>query len=232
MARDYRHGHAKRNGFQRKSQAGQTANQTDKLVSNQWLWLGGLLISVGLIAAFFIVQHFASQGVKATETRANEIYQAEESLSGDPSANPQKARVSEQDTRVEKQALPDVTASVDLEVTESTEAPLEAEPKFTFYYDLAHTEVVVDVEPLPIELPEPMWIQAGSFRELAQAQREQKRLSNASREVEISPIETRNGLFYRIMLGPFNDRLIMNQQRNELRRLGADTRVVRIRSED
>jgi hypothetical protein len=45
--------------------------------------------------------------------------------------------------------------------------------------------------------------------------------------MSISPIETSTGIVYRMMLGPFTNRLELNQQRNALRRMGADTRVVK-----
>jgi len=216
MARDYRHGHARRAGFQRKSQQDGSAQESGvNLSSGQMLWLGGVAITVLLVAAFFVIKHFASQGVKASETRNNEIYQLE--------ATPTE------------QAVPPglVVEAPKVEQSETPVAEVEESltSRFSFYHDLALTEVVVDAEPLPIELPEPMWIQAGSFSEPEQAAREQARLLRGGHEVVVSPIDTVDGRYYRIMSGPYTDRLIMNQVRNSLRRLGADTRVVRIKTE-
>lgn len=218
MARDYRHGHARRAGFQRKSQQGES-NQDGgvNLSSNQLLWLGGLALTLFLVAAFFVIKHFASQGVKASEVRSNQVYQADTSTTEQQTTPP--GLVVATQPALETQTTPEI-------------APEESlSSRFTFYHDLALTEVVVDVEPLPIELPEPMWIQAGSFTEADQAAREQARLLRGGHEVIISPIDTASGRFYRIMAGPYTDRLIMNQVRNNLRRLGADTRVVRIKTE-
>lgn len=218
MAQDFRHAPVRRKTYQRKSQlnSGGGSNTTrpgGSMTSSQMLWLVGLLLSALLVTAFFVVKHFASQGVKASESRSSQVYQAQASDSSE----------------IDKSIV---------ELPEPVETPMKTEAQelnepvvkthYTFYEDLPKTEVVVDVEPLPIELPEPMWIQAGSFSELEQAQREQVRLSQGQRQVEIAPIDTQRGRYYRIMLGPFTDRLVMNQQRNELRRLGADTRVVRI----
>lgn len=218
MAQDFRHAPVRRKTYQRKSQidsdSGVDSTRTgDWISSSQMLWLAGILLSALLVTAFFVVKHFASQGVKASDSRDSQIYQA----------------TSAESVETDKQVI-ELQEPVEKPVT--TEAEDLNEPvvktQFTFYEDLPKTEVVVDVEPLPIELPEPMWIQAGSFSKLEQAQREQVRLSNKQREVDIAPIDTQRGRYYRIMLGPFTDRLVMNQQRNELRRLGADTRVVRI----
>lgn len=214
MARDYRHGPARRAGFQRKSQQDGTSQESGvNLSSNQLLWLGGLALTLFLVAAFFVIKHFASQGVKASETRNNEIYQLEASP-----AEPAPGLVVE-------------TPTVEQPETPAAEVEESLTSRFSFYHDLALTEVVVDVEPLPIELPEPMWIQAGSFSEPEQAAREQARLLRGGHEVMVSAIDTASGRFYRIMAGPYTDRLIMNQVRNNLRRLGADTRVVRIKTE-
>lgn len=218
MAQDFRHAPVRRKTYQRKSQLNSEGGSNStrpgtSLSSSQMLWLAGLLLSALLVTAFFVVKHFASQGVKASESRNSEVYQAKSTNS----------------VELEKQAIErqePVEAAVKSELEDLNQPVVKTQ--YTFYEDLPNTEVVVDVEPLPIELPEPMWIQAGSFSELDQAKREQIRLSNEQRQVDIAPIDTQRGRYYRIMLGPYTDRLVMNQQRNELRRLGADTRVVRI----
>lgn len=218
MAQDYRHAPVRRKTYQRKSQlnsdgGSNTTRPGGSFSSSQMLWLAGLLLSGLLVTAFFVVKHFASQGVKASESRTSQVYQAQTVDSGE---------IDMQELELEELVEPLVTTEA-----EDLNEPV-VKTQYTFYEDLPNTEVVVDVEPLPIELPEPMWIQAGSFSELDQAQREQKRLSNEQRQVDIAPIDTQRGRYYRIMLGPYTDRLVMNQQRNELRRLGADTRIVRI----
>lgn len=225
MATDFRHKPTRRKAYQRKSQLkSESSTQSGDsglgpLSATQLLWLAGLLLTVLLVAAFFIVQHFASEGVKGSEKRASTVYKTE--FSELTLVNPSVERPVERPKETTSKNTSDGAPTSD--------TPIEVETHYTFYTDLPNTQVVVDVEPLPIELPEPMWIQAGSFRELSQAQREQRRLSNNDRQVDIAPINTQNGRYYRIMLGPYTDRLIMNQQRNQLRRLGADTRVVRIK---
>ncbi|HEY9017862.1 SPOR domain-containing protein [Thiomicrospira sp.] len=218
MAQDFRHAPVRRKTYQRKSQieadAGfDSTRPGGSFSSTQMLWLAGLLLSALLVMAFFVVKHFASQGVKASDARTSQIYQAQS--------------VESVETETQTIELEEPIESPVASASEDLAEPV-VKTQYTFYEDLPNTEVVVEAEPLPIELPEPMWIQAGSFAELEQAQREQVRLSQGHREVDIAPIDTQRGRYYRIMLGPFTDRLVMNQQRNELRRLGADTRVVRI----
>ncbi|MBE0493079.1 MAG: SPOR domain-containing protein [Thiomicrospira sp.] len=221
MAQDFRHAPMRRKTYQRKSQLNPDSSSTStrpggSFSSAQTLWLVGFVLSLVLVTVFFVVKHFASQGVKASESRSSQVYQAQTPVS----------------VEADKQMI-ELDAPVEISVSTETEDLNDpvVKTQYTFYKDLPNTEVVVDVEPLPITLPEPMWIQAGSFAKLEQAEREQKRLSNEQRQVNIAPIDTQRGRYYRIMLGPFTDRLVMNQQRNELRRLGADTRVVRIQTD-
>lgn len=210
MARDLRHGPSPKFEFQRRSQQMQADQENHQRRKLPFTGKIGLFF-LALVTAFLIISHFVQQFQQKTSntTQVNEIYQ------------PQLA---------EQQGLKAIELSkTETLVPEVTKVPEPAKVglNFSFYTELPQMEVVVDVEPLPIKLPEPMWIQAGSFRELAQAQREQQRLSAEGRAMLISPIETQNGRFYRMMLGPFTDRLALNQQRNALRRLGADTRVVK-----
>ncbi|WP_044411532.1 SPOR domain-containing protein [Thiomicrospira microaerophila] len=201
--------------FQRRSQQMRAEQETQERRKLPFTGKIGLFF-LSLVTAFLIISHFMKQFKQSAQQplQANEVYQPglAESLTANPDA-------------------PGALAQTPLSVpAQTTPEAVPAEPdvlNFSFYTELPQMEVVVDVEPLPISLPDPMWIQAGSFRDLAQAQREQQRLSTEDREMLISPIETQNGVFYRMMLGPFTDRLQLNQQRNALRRLGADTRIVK-----
>jgi hypothetical protein len=210
MARDFRHGYARRQGFMRKSQQTEADAASGSLPKGRLFGLG-VVLSVVLFATFFVVKHFASSSSRVDEPSVMEVYQVKnEVLAGLPDRDaPPVESVS---------ALEDAPAEAALE-TKVT--------RYTFYVDLPQMEMVVDAEPLPIKLPEPMWLQAGSFRDLKQAQTEQQRLGRSGYEVEIAPIESRNGVFYRMMIGPFTDRLELNKARNQIRRLGADTRIVR-----
>lgn len=210
MARDYRHGPRPKFEFQRRSQ--QMLAEHEDQGRRKLPFTGKIgLFFLSLVTAFLIISHFVQQFKQkaADKPEANQVYQPDSLLNQDQSAlivTPSTLPVAQTETQDPPQALP---------------------LNYRFYTELPEMEVVVDVAPLPIKLSEPMWIQAGSFRDLVQAEREQRRLSAEGRQVLISPIETQNGVFYRMMLGPFTDRLLLNQQRNALRRMGADTRVVK-----
>jgi cell division protein FtsN len=223
MARDYRYGPAQKAGYQRKSQrapgfdSANSANRPSRPLSSKgfvWLILG---LSLVLALGFYVTNHFKQHGPKSQWSQ--------DALSDEALALEALAHESTKPTEssapavvVEPVATPEVAAS-------GTEP---SRPSFRFYEDLPRLATVTDVQPLPVQLPEPLWIQAGSFRHLEQAQREQHRLSTEDRVMQIAPIETANGKFYRIVIGPYTDRLKLNQHRNELRRFGADTRVVKI----
>ncbi|MDY0136132.1 MAG: SPOR domain-containing protein [Thiomicrospira sp.] len=213
MARDFRHGYARRQGFMRKSQQADSETPATGLsIPRQRIGWGVALLSLALLATFFVVKHFASSSSRVAEPAVMEVYQVKnESLAGLQQASDSAAVV-----QTDRDDVPDAPQASDADET-----------RYTFYVDLPQMEMVVDAEPLPIKLPEPMWLQAGSFRDVKQAQTEQQRLARSGYEVEIAPIESRNGVFYRMMIGPFTDRLELNKARNQIRRLGADTRIVR-----
>ncbi|MGE4503297.1 MAG: SPOR domain-containing protein [Thiomicrospira sp.] len=212
MARDFRHGYARRQGFMRKSQQADSETPATGLsIPGQRIGWGVALLTLALLATFFVVKHFASSSSRVAEPAVMEVYQSKTDVSPGL-VNTQQIKPSVKQQAEKTDALPAVDAD---------------ETRYTFYVDLPQMEIVVDAEPLPIQLPEPMWLQAGSFRDLKQAQTEQQRLARSGYEVEIAPIESRNGVFYRMMIGPFTDRLELNKARNQIRRLGADTRIVR-----
>ncbi|SFR55098.1 SPOR domain-containing protein [Thiomicrospira sp. ALE5] len=218
MARDYRYGPGQKPGYQRKSQQTQAVPEKSSsgkpLTTKKFIWLV-VGLSLVLALAFYVTNHFKQHGPKNQWSQAELTDQA----------------VSEEQVFIStaKQQPVEIMPEEDL-VEPTTDVALPS-TSFRFYEDLPRLATVTDVEPLPVQLPDPMWIQAGSFRRLEQAQREQQRLSTEERVMQIAPIETENGKFYRIVLGPFTDRLELNRHRNALRRLGADTRVVQVAPE-
>jgi hypothetical protein len=98
---------------------------------------------------------------------------------------------------------------------------------YSFYNGLAETEVVVDIDPISIKLDSLYFIQAGTFGKEKQALIEQKRLKKFGQELAISTFKTSLKTYYRLRVGPFDDRLEMNKKRNELRRLGLDTLLIK-----
>ena len=107
--------------------------------------------------------------------------------------------------------------------------PAEKKMSYSFYNALAESEVVVDVEPISIKLKYPYFIQAGTFYSEKNALKEQLRLAKFDQQLKISELTTKVRTYYRLRVGPFNNRLIMNKKRNELRRIGLDTQLIRSR---
>lgn len=214
MARDYKQKHYNaKQPYQRRSQM---AARTEEPVSSpmKWVWLMALVVTVGLLGGFFVVQHFADKGVKSNETKQGVANAA--------------LAASEKAEDVKKEP---VAKGVEKKVFEATvvEKPVDNEPKihYSFYQGLAKTEVVVNAEPISIELPSPYYIQAGSFTEQDAALKEQKRLAGYDQVLQVTSIQSRGKTYYRLRLGPFTDRLVMNRKRNELRKLGVDTLLIR-----
>lgn len=226
MARDFRHGPAQRRSYQRQSQQ-QQPEETESLLVQAPVWLWALLLTAMLVGGFIVIKHFAKNGLKSTSQSASEIYQPQVTESPSSASKDMSELVDGHNPNLAVKRQKIELDNVEVEVSETNETDA---PRYTFYSDLPETEVVVNVEPLPITLTEPMWIQAGSFRELTQAQQEKQRLESAGRKVDIAPVDTAKGTYYRILSGPYNDRLVMNQERNHLRRMGADTRVVKLQT--
>jgi cell division septation protein DedD len=245
MARDYRYGPAQKAGYQRKSQQAPTPNNAMPsqlpLSAKGFVWLI-LGLSLALAVGFYVTNHFKKHGPKSqwSQEALSDEALAKESVSGgsETSLVPSSVTIPSESSDALSVSSSERVISLDPKTETQTSEPPVTEtldeperPSYRFYEDLPRLTTVTDVQPLPIQLEEPLWIQAGSFRHLEQAQREQRRLSTEDRVMQIAPIETANGKFYRIVIGPYTDRLKLNQHRNELRRFGADTRVVKLAPE-
>jgi cell division protein FtsN len=99
---------------------------------------------------------------------------------------------------------------------------------FSFYQDLSQTQVVVDAVPISVKLSDPYYIQGGTFDTVEKARNEQKRLAQHGLNLVIAKFESPRGIYYRLRMGPYTDRLEMNKKRNELRRLGVDTLLIKM----
>lgn len=222
MARDFRHGHGqhRKQTFQRKSQANPKTVQAGTS-SVAKIWAGGFLVSIVLLVGFFITQHFASQGVKSNEP-------VEKSIFTKAIAIKEQAVKSVQVVSAKLQPQPVVVEAVKLPPDEHEHTSPQEEPKYSFYDGLGKMEVIVDAEPIPVALEQPYYIQAGTFGSEKVAQKEQKRLARLGQQVQISSLTTKVRTYYRLRVGPFTDRLVMNKKRNELRQLGVDTLLIKV----
>jgi len=98
---------------------------------------------------------------------------------------------------------------------------------YSFYNGLAKTEVVVDIDPFPIQLKDNYFIQVATFTKKKRALIEQQRLLEMGEKLEISELTTSKGTYYRLRAGPFSDRLSLNKKRNEFRALNLDALLIR-----
>jgi len=221
MARDFRHGHGQHRTqtFQRKSQVTPKAVQNSKSPVAK-IWAAGFLVSIVLLAGFFVTQHFASQGVKSDSTTDKTIFTAATEIKN-------KAVESVNEVSQKLQTKPVVVEAVKVPTESQGQALKEKEPKYSFYEGLGQMEVVVDAEPIPVVLAQPYYIQAGTFGSEMIAKKEQARLAKIGQKVDISVFKTKVRTYYRLMVGPYTDRLIMNKRRNELRQAGVDTLLLK-----
>ncbi len=220
MAKDFRHSHGRHRQpqFQRRSQQKTAAKSTPK-TSVPMVWAAGFLVSALLLVGFFVTQHFVSQANESSEPTEKSIFIAAKEI---------KEKAVESVEKVSKKLEPEpvVVEAVNVQPEESATEADEA-TKFSFYEGLAQTEVVVDAVPISIQLEQPYYIQAGTFGSERVALKEKSRLAKLGQELEMSIYHGSKRVYYRLRVGPFTDRLELNKKRNELRRLGVDTLLVK-----
>jgi len=210
MSRDYRYGHnSKAKGFQRRSQ--QKPSERSRSVGK--IWLIGALVSVNFLGGFLVVQHFMSSQSAKEAVPPSEIY-AEVT---EP--------VKKEDTRLTVQALPVVQTVEESGIEEPVEQSNTT--KYSFYQGLKESEVIVDAVPISVQLDAAYYILAGTFGSEKVALKEQQRLARLGQQVGMAPVKGKSRTYYRLSVGPFTDRLVMNAKRNELRRLGVDTLLLK-----
>ena len=115
----------------------------------------------------------------------------------------------------------------------------EEEPRFTFYNMLPSFEIIIpeeepdvsrDVEIEAVEQPGTYVLQAGSFRDIADADRRHAELGLLGVESRVQKVSIDDRMFHRVRIGPMNDLDTLNRDRSRLR--GADIDVLRIRLGD
>ncbi|WP_319380368.1 SPOR domain-containing protein [Thiomicrorhabdus sp.] len=216
MARDYRHRHAApRQTYQRRSQQKKTVQTQSS--SSKWIWFGGFMVSFGLLSGYFIADHFVTLGMKsASEGQQASIF-AHSGNEKNASALGQEGKT--QPLEVEALNIP--APAEELVPQEALKSP------YRFYDDLVEQKMQVDAEPLSVQLDAPYYVIAGTFGSLEVAKKEQARLAKYGQIVNLNEYKTATRTYYRLRIGPFTDRLVLNKRRNELRRLGVDTLKVK-----
>jgi cell division protein FtsN len=125
----------------------------------------------------------------------------------------------------------------------NTRASAEEEPteesgrQFDFYQMLPKFEVVVperekaeapDARPAPIERPGAYVLQAGSYRNFADADRVRAQLALLGVESKIQRVSVDNDTWHRVRIGPIEDLKELNRARERLRQADIEALVIRV----
>jgi cell division protein FtsN len=137
--------------------------------------------------------------------------------------------------------------------TETAEQPASdkvapPKPRFEFYAILPEMEVIVPEEEIQASTAQPApiveksadrkpaapqetyYLQAGSFRGAAQADRFKARLAMMGFETDIQTITiNRKDTYHRVRVGPFHSLSTLQQARSKLGKQGIETRTVKIK---
>ena len=143
--------------------------------------------------------------------------------------------------RQAKPPVPQPTASTQQEPESAKdEAESSNRPaRFSFYEMLPKFEVIIpetessaqaDTHPVPITEPGQYVLQAGSFKNFADADRMQATLGMLGLEARLQKVTIDNDTWHRVRLGPYSDLDILNKNRELLRQNQIE--VIRIRVGD
>jgi cell division protein FtsN len=123
--------------------------------------------------------------------------------------------------------------------------PTDAEPlgahgsdeRYDFYEMLPHFEVVVpekerdvkhDLPTGSVEKPGVYVLQAGSYKNLSDAERVQAQLAKQGVEAKVQRVAVDNDVWHRVRVGPLNDLNEINRIRKQLQAADVDALVIRI----
>ncbi len=136
---------------------------------------------------------------------------------------------------VEPDKAPVPQAAVkDITVDSSTSAPGEPQPRFDFYEMLPKSEVEAPTveayksTPRNAKLEQSYLLQAGSFRDPADAERMRAQLLLAGLpNVRTSKSEGSNGTWYRVRTGPFDNRADINKAQNKMAQMSIQAMAIK-----
>lgn len=132
----------------------------------------------------------------------------------------------------------DLPAEKTAGVTQSSKSPTTTEPvekpraRFDFYDLLPEQKLDIEVERQPERQPRHATVshyvlQAGSFRERQDADRRRAQLLLLNLEPQVEETNGDNGRWFRVYLGPYEDRATMNKARSLTASQGIDTLLLR-----
>jgi cell division protein FtsN len=124
-------------------------------------------------------------------------------------------------------------------------APADAQPigahasdeRYDFYEMLPHFEVVVpekerdvrhDMPTARVERPGLYVLQAGSYRNLSDAERVRSQLQKQGVDAKVQRVAVDNDVWHRVRVGPINDMNVLNRVRKQLQAAEVDALVIRI----
>lgn len=152
--------------------------------------------------------------------------------SGQPSAPARAAAPEAQQAAAavpdEDRASPETAANTAGKKNESpAESGESAEPAYTFFDDLSKSEVVIDDNEFdfgtPNGAPRVVLIQAGAFRDIADADARQARLALLGFESNIDTAIVADELWFRVLIGPLTERGEINGTIRRLQSQGIET---------
>src|ERR1700733_1723845 len=112
-----------------------------------------------------------------------------------------------------------------------------ADERYDFYEMLPHFEVVVpekerdvrhDLPTARVERPGVYVLQAGSYRNLSDAERVQAQLAKVGVDSKVQRVAVDNDVWHRVRVGPLNDLNELNRVRKQLQAAEVDALVIRI----
>ena len=117
--------------------------------------------------------------------------------------------------------IPDQQAAMPSASVAAEAPPVRPTSEFQFYTLLNELEVAVpDSSAVAAEPMSPIWLQAGSFRSLEDADQLRASLILLNLEVKISQANLQGVLYHRVMVGPFQSRTNMAAARTVLQQNG------------
>jgi cell division protein FtsN len=123
------------------------------------------------------------------------------------------------------------------EERDEPEPPARARSRFDFYEELPKFEVVIpererDVQPgspqAPVSEPGTYVLQAGSFRNVTDADRVQATLALQGIESRIQQVTIDEDTWHRVRIGPFDDLAQLDQMRQKLHEKHIEVLVIRV----
>lgn len=107
-------------------------------------------------------------------------------------------------------------------------------PRFEFYTILPEMEVIVPAKEAKnaarAMAPGAYFLQAGSFKNMADADTLKARLALLGMEAKIEPVTVEDDTWYRVRLGPFKDMDQLNKMLGDLRQNNINALPVRVKS--